>query len=75
MVNAFLHVPVYLKTTLMPVGDGEGAEWTVSALPPAHTADASCLMICPGFSGREEGRNSAAGTIDTINWKVISIAY
>ena len=26
-------------------------EWTVSALPPVHTADAACLMICPGFSG------------------------
>lgn len=26
-------------------------EWTVNALPPVHTGDASCLMMCPGFSG------------------------
>lgn len=46
-------------------------EWTVSALPPVHTGHAWWLLTWPGFSGWEEGRNSAAGTINNINWKVI----
>ena len=71
----FLHVPVYPKTTLMPVGDGEGAR--VDSECPSPSANSRRCMSddLPWFLRREEGRNSAVGTIDTINWKVISIIY
>ena len=59
----------------MPVRDGEGKR--VDSECPSPSAHKRCFMSddVPWFLRWEESRNSAAGTIDNINWQVISIVY